>query len=208
MSKSVDLSHLVFVDLLRNLVDTTGVKVAKGNLMRIAMNTGDNVEAKDFPSFDAFVEALDKGETPLANLEGRAVHIGDGVFGLEHCPFGELAGSYKEFFSSEPTGFKEITEEFNAESRMAKELNVGQGAGVGPFCIFHQPMRSQAAAKITIAGEPIEIIQLACKSGKGDKAYAESLISGFGCEKSKVETVVDNHMCCYGIRMKDGSAVC
>lgn len=208
MTKSVDLSHLVFIDLLRNLVETTGVKVAKGNLMRIAMNTGDNVEAMDFPSFNAFVEALDKSETPLAKLEGRAVHLGDGILGLEHCPFGELAGDYKSFFSSEPSGFKEITDEFNTESRITNQLNVGNGAGVGPFCIFHQPMRSQAAEKITIAGEPIEIVQLACKSGKGEKAYAEALISDFGCDRAKVESVVEEHMCCYGIRMKDGSAAC
>lgn len=202
MSNAVDISHLVFMDLLRNLVDTTGLKVAKGNLMRIAMNTGGNVEKVDFTSFNDFIEAINAGSTPLARLEGTANHVGGGIFGLKECPFGSLANRYRTFFSQDPAGFQKLTEEFNVESKMTKELKVGLGAGVGPFCIFHQPMRSKAGDSVTIQGKPVEILQLACKSGGGDKAYAESLIEEFGCDRGAVEKVMDNYMCCYGIRMK------
>lgn len=208
MSKSVDISHIVFVDLFRNIIDTTGTKVAKGNLMRIAMNSGNCIEPVTFPSVSAFLESMETGKSPLSKLEGMAIHVGQGLFGLEHCPFGQLLANYRDFYSSDPDGFTEVIEEFNADSKMSRQFKVGLGAGVGPFCIFHQPMRSQVGSKVTIDGQHIEIFQLACRSGNGEKAYAESLIEEFGCDMTLVEKVVDEYMCCYGIKFKDGSALC
>lgn len=202
MTKLVDLSHIVFLDLLHNVVDTAGPKVAKGNLMRIAMNAAHHLEQIDYPSFEAFIEASQNGDSPLARMEGAAVHLGEGVFGLKACPFGQLAGNYREFFEKDASGFEELTREFNSGSRITRECRVGLGAGVGPFCIFHQPMRSQAENKITIGGRPIEIYQLACKSGVGAVGYADALIEEFGSEKFVVEKAMKEYMCCYGVKIK------
>jgi hypothetical protein len=198
----MDISHLVFIDLVKNLVDTAGVKVAKGNLMRIAINTGKQVERVDFASFDDLATAASAGDTPLSHLEGKAEYFGDGLFGLAACPFGQLADNYRNFFSKDLEQFKDLTAEFNAESKVTRDLKVGLGAGVGPFCIFHQPMRSQAGSNITIDGRPVEILQLACRNDKGDKAFAESLIAEYGCDRGQVEEVMGENMCCYGIRVK------
>lgn len=202
MSKTVDLSHLVFMDLLGNLVEIAGTKVAKGNLMRIAMNTGAHVEKVDYAAFDDFVDAVDAGETPLTQLEGNATHISGGIFGLKKCPFGALLQSYNAFFTEGPQHFEKLTQEFNSESKITQELRVGFGAGTGAFCIFHQPMRSKAGENVTIAGKPIEIYQLACKSADGKKAIATSLIDEFGADQQEVENVMNDYMCCYGVRMK------
>ncbi len=208
MNNAVDLSHLVFIDLIRNVVQNAGAKVAKGNLMRIALNTGSQVEKKDFPTFADFVRALDADENPLTRLEGKAVHLGSGVFGLRNCPFGQLAATYQNFFSTGLHGFEQLTDEYNAPSKIAGEHKVGLGAGVGPFCIFHQPLRSQAAGNLTIAGQPIEIFQLACRRTDDKIGYADALIAEFGCSRESIEKIMEEYMCCYGIRMKDGSAAC
>ena len=50
-----------------------------------------------------------------------------------------------------------------------RKLKVNLGAGVGPFCIFHQPMRSQAGDNLTIGGQPIEVFQLACRRAPAGK---------------------------------------
>ncbi len=202
MAKLVDLSHIVFLDLLHNVVDTAGPKVAKGNLMRIALNASNHLEQTDYASFEEFIEACNSGNTPLARMEGAAVHLGGGVFGLKACPFGSLARNYKEFFEKDASGFEELTQEFNSGSKITREYRVGLGAGVGPFCIFHQPMRSQAQTKITIDGQPIEIFQLACKSSAGSEGYADALIEEFGCDKAVVEAAMKDYMCCYGVKMK------
>lgn len=202
MAQLVDLSHIVFLDLLHNVVDTAGLKVAKGNLMRIALNASNHLEQTDYSSLEEFIAACDSGDTPLAKMEGAAVHLGDGVFGLKACPFGQLSKNYKEFFDKEASGFTELTEEFNSGSKITRDHRVGLGAGVGPFCIFHQPMRSQAQTKITIGGKPIEIYQLACKSTDGSEGYADALIEEFGCDRAVVEAAMKDYMCCYGVKMK------
>lgn len=200
MTKHVDLSHIVFLDLLQHLVDTAGTKVAKGNLMRIAMNAGEHLEPVAYADFDSFLAAADTGNTPLALMEGKSTHLGNGVFGLPVCPFGQLTKNYKDFFSKDASDFEELTGEFNAESKVTREFKVGLGAGVGPFCIFHQPMRSHAQNKITIAGKPIKIFQLACRSSAGKVAYADVLIDEFGCNRKTVEKAMETYLCCYGVK--------
>lgn len=140
--------------------------------------------------------------TPLSAIERHATHFGDGLFGLELCPFGRIAQDYQGYYGEETAGFKELTGEFDVESSVAKEMKVGLGAGVGPFCIFHQPMRSQAGANITPAGKPVEVVQLPCKGGNGAKAFARQLIAEFGCNQERVEQITDSHTCCYEIRIK------
>ncbi len=202
MTKLVDLSHIIFLDLLHNVVETAGPKVAKGNLMRIALNASNHLEQVDYSSFEEFIAASDSGNTPLAKMEGAAAHLGDGVFGLKSCPFGQLAKNYKDFFEKDASGFVELTQEFNSGTKITRDYRVGLGAGVGPFCIFHQPMRSQTKNKITIGGKPIEIFQLACKSSTGATGYSDELIEEFGCDRAVVEAAMKDYMCCYGVKIQ------
>ncbi len=202
MTATIDLSHLIFIDLIRSITETSGPQVAKGNLMRIALNLGKGVEKQDFATFDDLIAAINEGSTSLAKLEGKATYLGDGLVGLPACPFGKLTETYKEYFATDLEGFEELVKEFNAPGRMAKQLKIGMGAGVGPFCIFHQPMRSQIASSLSVAGKPVEIFQLACCNSKGECAYADELIAEFGCSRVAVEQAMENNVCCYGIRSK------
>src|SRR5512140_1477569 len=81
------------------------------------------------------------------------------------------------------------------------QFRVGEGAGVSPFCSVHQPMRSAIAEKITIGGKKIIVYQLGCKSGGGKKGFADKWIAAAGADKAVVDKILDNHMCCYSLKI-------
>ncbi len=201
MTESTDISHLVFIDLIRNIVETSGPQAAKGSLMRIALNAGKQFPKIDFASLDDFFTALAADQTPLSKLEGRAHYLGNSLIGLKSCPFGTLTRNYRDVFAADLHSFKNLTDEFNTDSKRARELQIGLGSGVSPFCIFHQPMRNQVGAGITVSGRSLQIFQLACRNSKGEKAYADTLIEEFGCSRQDVEEAMEQYVCCYGAKV-------
>ena len=200
--KAIDLSHLVFMELIRTIISTVGVSAAKGSLMRIAIQAGEQSMACDFPDFQSFYESMDSFDNPISRLEGRAQYLGNGLFGLPECPFSSLLGHYSDFYGSSPQGFESLADEFNKKSKVSDKYRVGTGAAVGPFCVFHQPMRSQVGAQITIGGKKIEIFQLGCRSSGGKKGCSQEFINEFGCSLEDVEKVLDTNMCCYGVKVR------
>lgn len=202
--KIIDISHVVFMELIRTVISNVGVAAAKGSLVRIAIQAADQVETVDFPSYKDFVSAIENLENPISCLEGKAEYLQNGLFGLPQCPFADLLGNYSSFYGECPKGFEKLSDEFNKQSNITKKLHVGSGAAVGPFCVFHQPMRSQAAAKITIGGQKIDIYQLGCKTSAGKKALADNLIEEFGNNsRDEVDKVLDKYMCCYGVKISE-----
>ncbi len=201
VKKVVDISHVVFMELIRTIISTIGVPAAKGSLMRIAINAGEQSEEVEFASFDDFVAAIETLENPIACMEGKAESLGDGLFGLPKCPFASLLSNYTDFYGKAPQGFEAIADEFNKGNPMNKKLRIGSGAGVGPFCVFHQPMRSQAGANIKIGGKKINIFQLGCRTGSGKKAFANEFIEEYGCQYEIVDKALDTYMCCYGVKV-------
>lgn len=195
-----DLSHVVFMDLIRALIKTIGVEPAKGNLIRIAINAGEQIKEVTFNSFDEFVASFETLENPVSRIEGQAVHVGNGIFGLKQCPFSPLVKTYAGFYGESPKNFNTLTDEFNKDSRINRQYKVGTGAAVGPFCVFHQPIRSAIAARIKIGQNNLEIIQLGCKSGSGAKAFSDEMIAEFGTTRAAVDKVLDSYVCCYGVR--------
>jgi hypothetical protein len=201
-----DLSHVVFMDLIRTLIKTTGVEPAKGNLIRIAINAGEQMQEMSYNSFDEFVASFDKLANPVSRIEGQAVHVGNGIFGLKQCPFSPLVKTYIGFYGESPKNFVALTDEFNKQSRINKEYNIGAGAAVGPFCVFHQPIRSAIAGRIKIGSKQLEIMQLGCKSGNGTKAFSDAMIASFGTTREVVDKVLDDYVCCYGVHEKQAAA--
>jgi len=201
--KILDIAHISFLDMIQALIAQAGPAAAKGTLMRTAINAGSKMEPVNFATFDDFVSAIDGVETPIAEIEGRAVHLGNGVFGLPRCPFATSIGNYKEVFGGMPDSYSALTKEFNKPGNVARDLRVGHGAGVSPFCSVHQPMRSAIGERITIGGKPIRVRQLGCKSGSGEKGFAEALIEEAGVDRETVDKALDSHMCCYQIEVVD-----
>ena len=197
----LDIAHISFLDTIKVMITLTGAASAKGTLIRNAIKTAERIAEVDYPSFDAYLAAIEDASNPITMIEGRATHQGNHVFGLKLCPFGPSIKSYTAVFEKLPDGFADFTAEFNRQSATTDQYRVGEGAGVSPFCSVHQPMRSAFAEKIRIGGKRIQIYQLGCKSGSGKKGLAGKWIDEVGIRREVVDKVLDGHMCCYAVKI-------
>ncbi len=197
----LDIAHISFLELIRNAIAQTGTAATKGNLIRNALAVGKRMKPAAFDSMEAFVASIESVENPITQVEGRAVYIGNGLFGLPKCPFGTSIKNYKSVFTDMPQEFSTISEEYNKPSPITDKHRIGEGAGVSPFCAVHQPLRSVLGGLITIGGKPISIYQLGCKSGAGDKGLAKKWIAETGHSEEEVSKVLDDHMCCYAVQV-------
>ena len=201
--KVLDIAHISFLDMIKVMITMSGAAAAKGTLIRNAISTAEKISEVDYPSFDDFLAAIENSTNPITQVEGKATHQGEFIFGLENCPFAPSIGNYTEVFEKLPDGYADFTKEFNKPSKVTDIYRVGEGAGVSPFCSVHQPMRSAIAERIKIGGKKIKIYQLGCKAGSGKKGFAEKWLAETGITQDVVDKVLDNHMCCYYLKVLD-----
>lgn len=201
--KILDIAHVSFLDMIKVMITMSGAAAAKGTLIRNALNTAEKIKEVEYASFDDFLASIENASNPITMVEGKSTHVGDFVFGLAACPFGPSIKNYTSVFETLPDGYADFTEEFNKPGMITNKYRVGEGAGVSPFCSVHQPLRSAVAEKIKIGGKKIEIYQLGCKAGSGKKGFADKWIAETGVAKEVVDKVLDNHMCCYFLKILD-----
>jgi len=197
----LDIAHISFLDMIKVMITMSGAANAKGTLIRNAINTAERIAEVDYPTFDAYLAAIEQATNPITVIEGKATHAGNFVFGLKLCPFGPSIKNYNKIFEKLPDGFADFTAEFNKPSNITSQYRVGEGAGVSPFCSVHQPMRSAIAEKIKIGGKKIKVVQLGCKSGGGKKGFADKWLAESGVSKEVVDKILENHMCCYVLQI-------
>ncbi len=200
---SVDIAHISFLDMIKVMITMGGAPNAKGTLMRNALNTADKIQSVAYANFDDFLAAMADNSNPITMVEGKAVHMGDYLFGLPACPFAPSIKNYTRILGSLPASYADFTVEFNKSTQVTKKYRVGEGAGVSPFCAVHQPLRSALGDKITIGGKQVEIYQLGCKSGSGAKGFADKWIEATDVSKDLVDKVLDTNMCCYYLKVID-----
>lgn len=200
--KILDIAHISFLDMIKIMIDTIGNAGARGTLIRNAIKAADCIEEVEYASLEEFVNAIADGTNPITRIEGKAVYVGENVFGLPACPFAASIKNYTDMFSKLPDGYAELTEDSNKPNNIAEKLKVAHGACVSPFCSVHQPMRSAFGEKIKIGGKKVTIYMLGCKSGGGKKAIADKWIADTGISKETVEKVLDSNMCCYYLMMQ------
>lgn len=198
--KILDIAHISFLNMIHVLINTIGIASAKGTLMRNAMKTAEHIDEVDYASLEEYLKAVEEGTNPIARIEGKAVYIGDNVFGLPACPFGPSIKNYTALFDKLPDGYDDLTQECNKTNTAADQLRVASGACVSPFCAVHQPMRSAFGERIKIGGKKVLLYILGCKSGSGKKAFADRWIKETGVPKETVEKVLDDNMCCYCLK--------
>jgi len=200
-AKILDIAHISFLDMIKVLISMNGVAVAKGTLIRNAVGAADKIEEVNYDTFDDYLAAIENTTNPIAIVEGKSSHEGDFVFGLAVCPFEQSIKNYKTIYEKLPDDYADFTDEFNKTGRVTDMYRIGEGAGVSPFCAVHQPMRSAVAEKITIGGKKINVYQLGCKSGAGKKGFSDKWLDETGVSKDVVDKVLDNHMCCYFLKI-------
>lgn len=196
-SKILDIAHISFLDMIDVLINTIGAASAKGTLIRNAVKAADHIGEVSYASLDDYIKAVEDGTSPIAKVEGKAVHIGNNVFGLPACPFAPSIKNYTLLFNKLPDGYAELTEDCNKTNSAADKLRVANGACVSPFCAVHQPMRSAFGERMKINGKKVIIYMLGCKSGSGKKAMADKWLQKTGVSRETAEKVLDSNMCCY-----------
>lgn len=201
--KILDIAHISFLDMIKVMITLSGPASAKGTMIRNALNTADKMQEISYDSFEEYLASTENATNPIAQVEGKANHQGNFIFGLKHCPFGASIKNYTEVFATMPEGYAAFTTEFNKPSMITDKYRVGEGAGVSPFCSVHQPLRSALAEKIRINGKKITIFQLGCKSGSGKKGLAEKWIRETGVDQDAVDKILDDHMCCYYLKIEE-----
>lgn len=201
--KLLDIAHISFLDMIKTMIKLNGPASAKGILVRNALATAEKTDEVEYASFEEFLAAIEDSTNPITQVEGKAEHRGEMLFGLPRCPFEGSINNYKEVFKDLPEGYSDFTEEFNKSSSVTDKYHVGEGAGVSPFCSVHQPLRSALANRIKIGGKKVSVSQLGCKSGSGFKGFAEKWIKENNVDKAKVDEILNDNMCCYHLKIED-----
>ncbi len=195
----LDIAHLVLLEMLESYLEQAGPNEVCRFVVKTAVKTGEHFPRVDFGSMDELVQAIEDLEYPIARIEGRAEHLGGGVFGLQRCPFAETYRTHREQYQRLAPRLAAVKEVFNRPNEVTAKLAVGHGAAVCPFCCAHQPMRAAIAGRITIAGKPIVMRQLACKGADGSRAFADQFIAESGHTRQEVCGVLDDYVCCYAL---------
>jgi hypothetical protein len=201
MNGTIDIAHVAFLDILREMIAVTGAAATKGTLIRIATKAGKQLQAIDFPTWDDFLASVEAAANPMARVEGMAKHYGNGLFGLKACPFAGAISGYRDTFGALPESYGTVTGEFNKPGPGTDPLHVGHGAGVSPFCSVHQPLRAVAAQRITVGGKPLEVRQLGCKAASGAIGLAKRWLDEAGVAEESVRKVLEENMCCYSVKV-------
>lgn len=202
MAEILDIAHLAFLEMIRDAINTTGGAAAKGQLMRKAMSVAEDMPETEYQNLKEWEEAVKAKENPITRVEGHAQRKGN-IFYLPACPFAPSIKTYKELFESLPQEYPRLVEEYNKPTKIARDLKVGHGSGVSPFCAIHQPLRASIGRKIKVGGKSVKIYQLGCKSGDGKKGLAKEFIEEFGTSEEEVSSILDNAMCAYGVKVED-----
>jgi hypothetical protein len=199
--KLVDIAQIAFLEILREIVTIAGAPLTKGTLIRLSTNAGKRLKPMDFATFDDFVASSASAANPVAAIEGPARYYGDGLFGLNVCPFAPTIAGYRSVFETLPESFATVTAEYNRPGPGTDPIFVGNGAGVSPFCAVHQPLRATAAKRVSVSGHTLDVYQLGCKSATGHIGIARRWLENGPWSESKVEDILNNNMCCYGIKL-------
>jgi hypothetical protein len=195
----LDIAHLVFLEMLESYLEHAGPNEVNRFLVKTAIKTAETFPPVDFKSMEDLVEGIEELRNPIARIEGRAEYLGDGLFGLPRCPFADTYRTYKAQYRELSPKLTAIQDVFNRPGEVTSKLAVGHGAGVCPFCCAHQPMRAALAARISVGGKPIRLVQLACKGADGKRAFAEEFITKLERTHEQIDHVLDTFVCCYAI---------
>jgi hypothetical protein len=198
-----DAAHFAFLELVRTFNEFVGPVAAKVAMMHIGTLAAEETEPCEFATVEEFIESVSENANPISQFEGAARYYGDGVFGLSICPFSKSIKTYKQIKGSLPLEYQEITDSLNEPSLRSQRLKIGSGAAVSPFCGVHQPIRSALGERIRIGGHSLKIYQLGCKSEAGYKGFADVWIQENNIDRSLVDQILDENMCCYCFRLSD-----
>ncbi|HEY3354334.1 MAG TPA: hypothetical protein VGQ83_13865 [Polyangia bacterium] len=194
----LDVTHVFFLEFIQKNLAQLGAAATTASLMQTAVDVAERFPVVDFASLDEFVEAIDDLRNPIARIEGRAEHLGGGLFALGRCPFAESVRNYRKVHGDIPA-LTAITDAFNQPSEATARYHVGHGAAVCAFCAIHQTLRGAVSGRITIGGRPVRVFQLGCKGADGSTSVADPFLAEVGVTRERLDQILREHVCCYAV---------
>ncbi len=193
-----DPLHVVKLAMIEVMENSKGKlpEEIQHKLLEKAVHVAKMVPSVNYKSLEEWEKAVREKRNPLYKIEGESLRFGN-IFYLPKCPFAH----FKNKFPSDT--IVKLLKEFNESSKIAEELKVGAGSGVGPFCPIHQPLRAIVGRKIKVGGRSVRIYQLGCKSAvTGKKNISKKLVEEFGVDLDTVDKLLDKGMCVYGVKIE------
>ena len=150
------------------------------------------MDLKGYKSPQEFIDAHDRGGSPLEALEGSSARDGN-IFILKKCPMSRLVESLKED-GKLPKYYLEVVKKY-------VELYKTKGAIIHPFCIVHQVLREQVGENIRVNGGRMLVYQVACRSlASGKVVYATEGTSRVNISQEEIDKKIDGNACMYLVK--------
>lgn len=150
------------------------------------------LKLKDYGSLEEFLEDQDNGKTPFDKLEGKSERDGN-VLILNNCPMTALLNSVM-VDGKLPEFYQNIVDKYKA-------IYKTKGAILHPFCIVHQVIRATVGEHLKIAGKPMHVYQVACRSmSSGRVVYATEGTGKVGMEKEEIDKKLEGKACMYMVK--------
>ncbi len=195
---------VALVSLIQDMSEKAGVEGTIQYWLRVGENLAKRMGKEAYMGWPSFNVALREGRTAFS-IEGNVVALtdlaitdvdGDVVgylYALEKCVFEPTILRVRYSVGQLPKADKQVADEFNMTYRDVAVCN---------FCIIHTKFREEVAKNITIAGQPLEALQLANRGFTGDTKIDEENLKKIGINKEYVRSLLRNYACVFALVMK------
>jgi hypothetical protein len=201
----LDIAHIFFLELLRDYKNNLGAALAVRQMIHRAAIFARDLPRQDFTDWDHFLNELQKQNTVLNFWEPELKLYDRHIIATPSCPFGAAIHEYTQIMGGLPNEYAEITEEFNRSTPLNRHMMIGHGSASSPFCAIHQPLRSLAAEKIFVGGQPLQIVALGSKA-ESDWALAYEYIGEEKLFPEKIKSLLNENLCCFLIKPRSAPA--
>ncbi len=195
---------VALVSLIQDMSEKAGVEGTIQYWLRVGENLAKRMGKEAYMGWPSFNVALREGRTAFS-IEGNVIALtdlaitdvdGDVVgylYAVEKCVFEPTILRVRYSVGQLPKADKQVADEYNVTYRDIAVCN---------FCIIHTKFREEVAKNITIAGQPLEALQLANRGFTGETKIDEENLKKIGINKEYVRSLLRNYACVFALVMK------
>jgi len=195
---------VALVSLIQDMSEKAGVEGTIQYWARVGESLAKRMGKESYIGWPSFNVAVREGRTAFS-IEGEiqpltdlAVTDVDGdvvgyVYALKICVFEPTQLRIRYSVGELPQADRAVAEEYNNSVRDSAICN---------FCVIHEKFREEVAGNITVADQPLQVLELAHRSLVGETKILESHLKMIGINPEYVRSLLRNYACIYGIVMK------
>jgi hypothetical protein len=190
----VDVATHLF---LEDIADKQGAAGLNNYLMSLATSLASSMPEEEYKTWDEFLESLKNGQSILSAFEEIATPTKNCVVNPV-CPFVRGWIEYSKRIGTFSQIHSEVAEYYNS--------TVKPGA-INSMCIIHQTFRTAAADRITVAGKPLRVAQIAAIWSDGEKRtvpdeWKQIVLEKAGISNTNLNMILRNNACVWVVHTK------